>query len=196
MSINAQMAWEMNHGSLGKSSCHGGMRIPRIPGERERGTDCVCLQPQNFGVIDRTTIGALGLPESLKRLISQCLRGVAKYSSPQKPQEASPDVFSALKSQQLGFQGNSMCKGPGGEAQGSEGACCCRKWVGACQGILERPAATCSKERHVLVRSTQKSALWVTVSWVFSVLHLSQAIHGRESPAAIDQEGLNCNGGQ
>lgn len=58
----------------------------------------MCLQPQNFGVIDRTTTGALGLPASLKRLISQCLRGVANYSSPQKPQEASLGVFSALKS--------------------------------------------------------------------------------------------------
>lgn len=88
-----------------------------------------------------------------------------------------------------------MCKGPGGEAQDSEGACSCRKWVGACQGILERPAATCSKEHHVLVRRTQKPALWVTVSWMFFCLTLeSEAINVRESPAAIDLEGLNCNG--
>lgn len=88
-----------------------------------------------------------------------------------------------------------MCKGPGGEAQDSEGACCFRKWVGACQGILERPAATCSKERRVLVRRTQKPALWVTVSWMFFCLTLeSEAINVRESPAVIDLEGLNCNG--
>lgn len=90
-----------------------------------------------------------------------------------------------------------MCKGPGGEVPDTERACCCRKWVGACQGSLERPAGTCSKERHVLVRRTQKPALWVTMSWMFSCLTLeSEAINGRESSAGIGQEGLNCIGGQ
>lgn len=31
---------------------------------------------------------------------------------------------------------------------------------------------------------------------VFCLILESEAINGRESPAAIDQEGLNCNGGQ
>lgn len=43
-------------------------------------------------------IEVLWLTESLKRLTSQCVRGAAKYSPPQKPQEASPMGFSALKS--------------------------------------------------------------------------------------------------